>query len=1040
MRIHQLEVTAFGPFADRQVLDLDRIGEAGLFLIAGPTGSGKTSLLDAVSFALFGQVPGTRDAKQLKSQHAAPEVCPEVVLDVTLRARRLRIRRTPAFSRPGRKTPVPATITLDERVDGRWTHVTGRLDEAGRVLEDVLGMTLEQFHRVVVLPQGAFAAFLHAKDEERGDLLRRLFDVQTYADVQDWLAQECRQLESRVRDASRDLDQERRALERVLGTVPEEPSVGGSDRSAAAGVPEGSARPGSDPAPWGELSPSELVTALAELAAQMQEAEVAALAATDLAEASLTQAQQALDEGARRAGLRERGLAARTVLARLEEGAEEHAEQSRVLDAAERAARVEGYQQALEQQQRRHDATHDAAEQAARALPPALVLPEASPDAALAGWIATLDAQDERADELGHLARAITETAEALPRLDDACAAAAQALAEIGPEREAAWERAEAAEQAFVAVQEARTRADELARDAAALAPLLTARLELDRLDQDHLPTAREALRAATAVAAEAIDVHRGLLRSRLDDMAGELAEQLSDGEPCLVCGSREHPLPATRHAAVSDDDLATAEAAWRAGEDEVTTRKEELAGLTARRDQARAALADDERSGAELQAAVDEIAARRDEAGSTASRLGAAAEALESVRAALEGIDVREADLTRRLTGAEARRAAAQERLGDAARTARELVEEHARDCVCVDGSDLGQEDTSPAVLARAVRSAHRRARTAATTLRDARATAGSAAQALADAKTERDSALAAEGFADADEMLAARLRPAERDHLARALTAREQERVSAQGTLDDEAVTAALEARAPDLPALTEARDEARGDWQSASRAQTHAQLVVRELVALQRRVVTLVDDLGPLEARRDLVRELAELTAGRGELNVDGISLTTYVLATRLERIVSLANERLAGLADARYELAVDHGRADRRSRGGLGLQVLDQWTGEHRPVKTLSGGETFMVALALALGTADAVREEAGGVELQTLFIDEGFGSLDETALEQVMAVLDDLRAGGRAVGVISHVADMAQRIPAQVRITKTAVGSTVQIISDIDDAA
>jgi exonuclease SbcC len=157
-----------------------------------------------------------------------------------------------------------------------------------------------------------------------------------------------------------------------------------------------------------------------------------------------------------------------------------------------------------------------------------------------------------------------------------------------------------------------------------------------------------------------------------------------------------------------------------------------------------------------------------------------------------------------------------------------------------------------------------------------------------------------------------------------------------------------------------------------------------------------------------------------------------LSAFVLAARLERVAALANERLATMGDGRYQLRHTDAPAARGARSGLGLEVLDLWTGQARDTATLSGGESFMASLALALGLADAVREESGGFDLQTLFVDEGFGTLDDDTLEQVMGVLDGLREGGRAVGVVSHVAELRTRIPSQVVVRKTERGSSVRV--------
>jgi exonuclease SbcC len=164
-----------------------------------------------------------------------------------------------------------------------------------------------------------------------------------------------------------------------------------------------------------------------------------------------------------------------------------------------------------------------------------------------------------------------------------------------------------------------------------------------------------------------------------------------------------------------------------------------------------------------------------------------------------------------------------------------------------------------------------------------------------------------------------------------------------------------------------------------------------------------------------------------------------LSAFVLAARLDKVAALANERLSGMGEGRYQLRHSDHLAARGARSGLGLEVLDLWTGQTRDTSSLSGGESFMASLALALGLADAVREESGGFDLQTLFVDEGFGTLDDESLEQVMAVLDNLREGGRAVGVVSHVAELRTRIPSQVVVSKTERGSSVTVTTT-DEAA
>ena len=301
-----------------------------------------------------------------------------------------------------------------------------------------------------------------------------------------------------------------------------------------------------------------------------------------------------------------------------------------------------------------------------------------------------------------------------------------------------------------------------------------------------------------------------------------------------------------------------------------------------------------------------------------------------------------------------------------------------------------------------------------------------------LASVTADLDAALEAAGVDDADAARAALLPPADLAALRTAVTTHVEETAAARAVTQEPEVVAALAADPPDLDAAQAAADAARDAMLAAQAAQHDAARALHQL----ERLLPLVDDACAAVAaaadRDARVRDLADTTSGIGPDNTLRMRLTAYVLAARLETVAALANERLAVMGGGRYLLEHSDERAARGARSGLGLRVLDQWTGRVRDTATLSGGESFMASLALALGLADAVREEAGGLDLGTLFIDEGFGSLDDDSLEQVLTVLDGLREGGRAVGVVSHVADLRARITHQAVVHKGASGSTVEV--------
>ena len=250
----------------------------------------------------------------------------------------------------------------------------------------------------------------------------------------------------------------------------------------------------------------------------------------------------------------------------------------------------------------------------------------------------------------------------------------------------------------------------------------------------------------------------------------------------------------------------------------------------------------------------------------------------------------------------------------------------------------------------------------------------------------------------------------------------------------LHDEALVTAAAAPLVDVTVAMVELDEAENAASAVDAERTVADTALRKLSRLRDHLASRLATLLPLAAAHSVVNNLARLAEGSSADNELRMRLSTYVLAARLEQVAAAATVRLLTTSGGRYSLIHTDDRDAHGKRSGLGLAVIDGWTGQRRPTATLSGGETFLASLALALGLADVVTGEAGGVALETLFVDEGFGSLDEDTLDEVMGVLDGLRDGGRSVGIVSHVAELRQRIPNQLHVAKTPRGSTLSLTS------
>jgi exonuclease SbcC len=226
----------------------------------------------------------------------------------------------------------------------------------------------------------------------------------------------------------------------------------------------------------------------------------------------------------------------------------------------------------------------------------------------------------------------------------------------------------------------------------------------------------------------------------------------------------------------------------------------------------------------------------------------------------------------------------------------------------------------------------------------------------------------------------------------------------------------------------AATTAREQA---WSEAATVAASARETVRALEQRHEEAVTLLEGLAPLADDFERKQHLATLALGEDRQVEHRMRLSTYVLAARLEQVAAAASERLRRMSNDRYTIVHSDAEDDARRKGGLGLRVVDAWTSTERETNSLSGGESFFTSLALALGVADVVAAEAGGIQMETMFIDEGFGSLDDETLHGVMDVLDGLRAGGRTVGIVSHVSDMRSRVTSQLEVVKGSRGSSIR---------
>lgn len=992
MRLHHLRIEAFGPFAEPVDVDFDELSSASVFLLCGATGAGKTTVLDAVTFAFYGDVPGDRGAaKQLKSHHSADDTVPRVVLEATVADRRLRIARTPIWMRPKKRgtglTQAQASILVEERVGDEWVLRTNRLDEAGNLIGDLLGMTRGQFEQVALLPQGQFDTFLRSGADDRQRVLARLFRTSRFEDVERWLV-------DRRTTLRRAGERHSHAVSAMLHRISEaagRPLPDGWTDDLADEVTDGTV------AAWADQVIAHVTAAAGAATA---EAEAAATAHATAAEAHRTAVEQTES--------RHRHAQALQMRDRLDEAATTIASSRNRCAAAIRArpvAPLAGY------------ATLRIREAAA---------------ATEAARVALNRAADElgKAPKLDNLGHAVDEARDRVGALESVLPKVTRlaALTEQRASEDAAIEtlRATVAEHSeAVAELEGRrirlgSEATELGQSRDRLAAAKTVVVESGKVLTQHAVAAElswqiENAREAENVQLEAThalrDELRHLVERRLSGMAAELAAGMAVGADCPVCGSPDHPHPARpAQDAPTKEDEAELRRRIDSAEVVLESLRDKTRGYAARLAVVRDGLGGDDEATvaariATAQADVQVLTTQVARADVIATELASLAGALETTSASLAAATT---DL-----------AVAEERRTSTRAAAAALTDEVA---------EVLSPDLDPAEALRIQQNAHDRL----AELHEALVVQQRADEEAARAKEAAREAASGAGFETVAAAVAALIGPDELATLEASIADHETESERVSAVLEDPAVIAAAAAEPRDPARAATALADADRHRTAAAATAEATQARLTRLNSLRAGLDTALTDWTPVLADFAVARRLAGLVEGKSPDNRLQMRLSAFVLANRLDQVIAAANERLVSMTDDRYRIehTSDRGVGDRR--GGLGLLILDQWTDERRDPVTLSGGETFMVSLALALGLADVVSIEAGGTDVDTLFVDEGFGSLDSDSLELVMDTLDGLRAGGRVVGVVSHVGELRSRIPMQLEVIKgRRGGSTVR---------
>lgn len=1019
MILHQLQLCAFGPFPDEQKVDFDALSADGLFLLRGRTGAGKTSILDAITFALYGDVPGERDRAMLKSRHAPAQREPYVRLEFTAQGRRWRVRRTPQHERPQQRDAARMrqhnqSVTLECFDGAEYQPVTSGVQAASDELRRIIGLDLAQFTQVILLPQGAFAQFLHASSKDKQQLLEKLFDTRRFRLLEEYLRvaaretqQQVDQLNTQVHTLAAGLQRESSALEEAAVELPQT-SVAAAEESVPPVVSE------SEPENLHQVTVAragywmQQATAALKRATGMQRATAQQLEALQAAQRELRayqQYQQAVETHQQQLPAIEKRRAelaadrsGRAVAQWLKSADEAHAQHQKLQQQAKHSV-TELHRCWQDQTDLPQDLLEDDSYEPAREALIALrtQVQQAKP---LQQQITEITAQRTK------IQREITELER---QVGTYTAQEAQLRTSIEELKTQLIDTEE--------LEQQRQLAAEQLQETQRILELVTTRND----QQKQLGQARTAQLQSEGALHDAQKQYRQVAGAYLGSIAAELAEGLTEGQPCLVCGSEDHPhphQPEVTSTTREDVEAARAHQENNASDDAVARSRlqhcEEAVAVT------------DKQLGDHASLQLEEAAEQVQHAKDKHSELTVRRRYQDQLREQLTESTHQLEEERRRLLQTQQRTESQQREEA----LLRQTFQQQETELAALRGNHESVESRLEALgqLEDSVQQAQH-------SQQQAKAAAQRAEQTQAEATARwKESNFSAE-----DQVHAAILDNAQRQNAEEQITAYDAEAARLALQAESAEVTAGAQRHtAGQVPPTHQALEQAGKELTIAESASESARELLSGLRVRQQSVEASAQQLQQaLAAREELATEQierAELAAtinGGGDENPLRMSLTTYVLAAQLERVAEAATRHLAVMSEGRYQLLHDD---EKRGRGqqGLDLKVYDEHADDQRPASSLSGGETFMTSLAMALGLAEVVQADAGGVSMETLFIDEGFGSLDENTLDAVMTALRTLEGEGRRVGVVSHVSEMHQQIPSQLEAVRGRSGSTIRM--------
>ncbi|WP_427978579.1 AAA family ATPase [Agarivorans sp.] len=1016
MRPLRLSLSAFGPFAEQESVDFSLLGRNPLFLLNGPTGAGKTTLLDAICFALYGKTTGDeREGAQMRCDLAEPSRLTEVIFEFELGQQRYRIRRVPEQARlkksgDGYTQQKPEAQLVQIAPNGdESVMVASKVSEATSEIECLTGLDADQFRQVMVLPQGKFRQLLMADSKEREKIFSQLFQTHIYRRIEDSLKVQADEIRAAVLE-------QKNIRTGILHS---------------ANLQEGQAL---------ELELADLAPAVSQ-----------ALTAKQQAEQAYQQASQALDAAkVVQADLTELAKLNQE-LSELDKQQKQVEQQQQQLQAGKAAQalkplddlkiqRFEEAKQASLQQTQCESQLHQAHQELAKAEQQYALLAE----------------KEQQLNDVRQqlsLLRTYKPLLEKVAQLSEQVSTEQQKLAEQSEQGQQLKQQMQALQQQKTRLSQQQAELRELAETQAdkqkklseleqvlGLAQELAALKQQQNQDQQALAeSAEQGKRLAEHYQAAQLQANRIQLAWH-QGQAALMAQRLNVGEACPVCGSLNHPQPAHSSQAVpSEQELEQARNSEQAARDKLSQARQDYKVLKDKqqeRSQQQQQL--ETRLAEQASLSPSQLSEQLEQAKLALQLAQQAQQQLKQVQQQLEALAQQEQEALQRIEQAREHYQMQRSQLdlfqGQLEQAKQQLPQQYTELTLLQQAIDLQankcehlekaiKQTQQDYALCREQVSAKQSAFDA------AKQSLKLAQQALSQAQTSFKQQLEDSSFASEIAYNEALMTQAEMSELQQFLddyaartTKLKVQAEQLERKLKDKAT--------PDLSALQQTLEQAKTErerlelqWNTANNRLTNLQDIQQKLQQAE-----LLDQR--LQQQYQVIGTLADVANGR---TGNKISLQRFVLSVLLDDVLLQASERLQIMSKGRYQLLRKEQRAKGNKASGLELEVEDSYTSKVRSVATLSGGESFMAALAMALGLSDVVQAYAGGIKLDTLFIDEGFGSLDQESLDLAIRTLIDLQSAGRMVGIISHVSEMKEQIASRIDVIKQADGSHIRLV-------